>query len=385
MKDKLIIDLYNKNCLQFGEFKLKSGKTSPIYINLKNVISYPYILNTIVELLYEKIKLIDYTHVLGIPYGAIPFASVLSSKYNIPMLMMRKEMKKYGLKKLIEGEYTPESKLIVLEDTITTGSSLHSFIEQLETINLKPVSVITICDRRTEFKLLSNYTVLSLFTIDDIVRVLYKHKLIETKIYRELYSGENPTKIPFIPNNPINISKVIDIITLKQNQMCYIVEYTDYELLEDFVENNYNKFCVLKIYSNTIENFTPEKGRRLKTLALKYNFLIYDGYNFNTSKNTFFNELTLNNKFYEWVDIINVTFHHDDEVFKTIKFINHTQNKNIAVVYEGLESTTKIKHLLTDIVIGTTRVRLQNVFRFGYNNCDIYYKHCDGRKKPCAR
>ena len=118
MKEKLILDLYNSKCIQFGDFKLKSGKTSPIYIDLKNVISYPYILNTIVEIIYNKIKLLDYTHIMGIPYGGIPFASVLSSRYNIPMLMMRKETKKHGLKKLIEGEYTPYSKLIIIMEAI---------------------------------------------------------------------------------------------------------------------------------------------------------------------------------------------------------------------------------------------------------------------------
>ena len=375
MKEKLILDLYNKNCIQFGEFKLKSGKTSPIYINLKNVISYPYILNTIVELLYEKIQLLDYTHILGIPYGAIPFSSVLSSKYNIPMLMMRKETKKYGLKKLIEGEYTPSSKLIVLEDTITTGSSLKFFIEQLEKIELTPLSILTICDRRTDFELLGNYKVISIFTISDIVTVLYKNKLIEHSIYRELYNPVENKKINFKTNNQTNIDKLINIIKTKQTQVCYVFDSTDFELLVDFIIDNYNNFCILKIYSNIIEQFNSEKATILKELSKKYNFLIYDGYNFNTSKKIFINEITQNYKYYEWVDIINLTFNHDDEIFTSINYINKTHNKTISVVYDGTEGTTKIKHLLKDIVLGTSQINFKNIFKFGEKNCDIYYKY----------
>jgi uridine monophosphate synthetase len=375
MKEKLILDLFNKKCIRFGEFKLKSGKTSPIYIDLKNVISYPYILNTIVELIYNKITLIDYTHVLGIPYGGIPFASVLSSKFSIPMLMMRKEIKKYGLKKLIEGEYNSYSKLIIIEDTITTGSSLKQFIEQLDKINIKPVSIITICDRRTDYKLLSNYSIRSILTIDDIISVLYKNKMIEHKIYRELYNKNEHVKTHFDSGNNHMINKLIDIIKQKQTQTCYIIEYTDYNNIIDFIKQNNKKFCILKIFSSTIEHFSYDKAMYLKKLSIEYNFMLYEGYNFNTRNTIFFNEITLNNKYYEWVDIINISFRHDDDIFKTIDYINTKYTNKISVVYESIEDTPKIKNLLKDIAIGTTNIKFKNIFRFGYSDCDIFYKY----------
>ena len=375
MKEKLILDLYNSKCIQFGDFKLKSGKTSPIYIDLKNVISYPYILNTIVEIIYNKIKLLDYTHIMGIPYGGIPFASVLSSRYNIPMLMMRKETKKHGLKKLIEGEYTPYSKLIIIEDTITTGSSLKHFITQFEKINLKPQAIITICDRRTNFELLSDYRVMSILTIDDIVSVLYKNKFIEHSIYRELYLGTGPrVSGSFVPNNLHMLSKLLEIIKLKQNKTCYIIEYTNYDQIIDFIDKYKNDFCILKLFTATIEHFSYDKAKHLKKLSVENHFLIYDGYNFNTSKNIFFNEITLNTKFYDWVDLINISFTHDDEIFKTINHINKVHNKNISVVYESMEDSIKIKSLMKDIVLCTSSIKLQNIFTIGYKNSDIHYK-----------
>ena len=375
MKEKLILDLYNSKCIRFGDFKLKGGKTSSIYIDLKNVISYPYILNTIVEIIYNKIKLLNYTHIMGIPYGGIPFASVLSSRYNIPMLMMRKETKKHGLKKLIEGEYTSYSKLIIIEDTITTGSSLKHFITQFEKINMKPQAIITICDRRTNFEILGDYQVMSILTIDEIVSVLYKHKFIEHKLYRELNLGTGSiVSESFVPNNIHMLSKLLTIIKLKQNKTCYILEYTNYDQIIDFIDKYKNNFCILKLFTATIENFSYDKAKYLKKLSIDHHFLIYEGYNFNTSKNIFLNEITLNTKFYDWVDIINISFNHDDEIFKTIDYINTVHKKNISVVYESIEDSVKIKSLMKDIVLCTSSIKLRNIFTIGYKNSDILYK-----------
>ena len=59
MDYELILDLYKKKCIKFGKFTLKSGEISPIYIDLKAVISHNFLINKIVNSLQEKIKFID--------------------------------------------------------------------------------------------------------------------------------------------------------------------------------------------------------------------------------------------------------------------------------------------------------------------------------------
>ena len=103
--NNLIIDLYEKECIKIGNFVLKNGDVSPIYIDLKNIISYPYIINKISKIIWEKIKDIEFNNICGVPYGGIPISTIISSNNNIPLLMLRKEKKKYGTAKQIEGMY----------------------------------------------------------------------------------------------------------------------------------------------------------------------------------------------------------------------------------------------------------------------------------------
>ena len=59
-------------------------------------------------------------------------ATKLSLDHNIPMILIRKERKEYGTNKLIEGVYKNGQTCLMLDDVITTGSSLSESIKLLE-------------------------------------------------------------------------------------------------------------------------------------------------------------------------------------------------------------------------------------------------------------
>ena len=81
-----IKDLKDHNIIKYGNFILKSGEESNIYINLKNIISYPNIHKKISSELSNKINP-KINIICGTPYGAISFASIISISNNIPSSM----------------------------------------------------------------------------------------------------------------------------------------------------------------------------------------------------------------------------------------------------------------------------------------------------------
>lgn len=135
-----------------GEFVLKSGEKSNFYVDLKRLVSYPELIAEVSELLWttavkEKEDVPNF--VAGVPYGAIPLATIVSTNHGIPQLMLRKEQKDYGTKKLIEGAFTQSfgQSVILVEDVVTTGSSVQEQITVLNDNGFRVTKVVAVVFR----------------------------------------------------------------------------------------------------------------------------------------------------------------------------------------------------------------------------------------------
>ncbi|OGT37567.1 MAG: orotate phosphoribosyltransferase [Gammaproteobacteria bacterium RIFCSPHIGHO2_12_FULL_38_14] len=171
---KLIHSLYQIGVVQFGTFTLKSGQTSSIYINLRKIISYPSILKSIAMLMWEKAKSCPFDLICGVPYTAMPIATCISLDHDIPMIMRRKEKKEYGTKQLIEGVFEINQSCLIIEDVITTGSSILETITDVEYAGLHVKDVIALLDREQGGKeiIQKRYQLHTILTLTEVLNEL---------------------------------------------------------------------------------------------------------------------------------------------------------------------------------------------------------------------
>lgn len=141
--------LLEAGCIKFGDFTLKSGLHSPIYIDLRRIISSPSLLQKIGEAYLPLLKNLRFERLAGLPYAAIPIATAVSLQGNYPMIYPRKEVKAYGTKAEIEGEFHAGETALVIDDLATTGGSKFEAIEKLTAAGLLVKDVAVLVDRQS--------------------------------------------------------------------------------------------------------------------------------------------------------------------------------------------------------------------------------------------
>ncbi|NHJ33340.1 MAG: orotate phosphoribosyltransferase [Asgard group archaeon] len=124
-KDNIIKTLEKTGALKFGDFTLASGTKSKYYIDLRIIPNFPEEFNILID---EAVSYItkhfpDIEGIVAIPMAAIPFGTLIAHKLNKPYYILRKEPKKHGLKKMIEGEITKGQKILLVDDLVSSGFS----------------------------------------------------------------------------------------------------------------------------------------------------------------------------------------------------------------------------------------------------------------------
>ena len=152
MKDELL-KMLKESAYKKGEFTLSSGKSSDHYVNCKPVTLTGRGLTLASMMLLEHV---DTKVVAGLTLGADPLVSGVSVCSALDMrlidaLIVRKEAKGHGTKAWIEGREFPEgTKVVVLEDVITTGGSAIQAVKRLRDAGYKVDKVVTVVDRQVD-------------------------------------------------------------------------------------------------------------------------------------------------------------------------------------------------------------------------------------------
>jgi len=174
--------LLSAGCIKFGEFTLKSGLKSPIYIDLRRIISHPKLLADVAQAYLPLISNLKFSRIAGLPYAAIPIATAISLAGNYPMIYPRKEAKSYGTKAEIEGEYHAGETVLVIDDLATTGGSKFEAIEKLTAVGLVVKDVVVLVDRQSGAKESlgqAGFAMHSVLTISQLLEYWEKTEMVE--------------------------------------------------------------------------------------------------------------------------------------------------------------------------------------------------------------
>jgi len=139
--------LYDRGCVKFGTFTLKSGLTSPIYIDLRLLVSHPGLLRDVGSILAAEADGLTFDRIAAIPYAALPIGVAMALEIDCPMIYPRREAKQYGTRRAIEGAFEPGETALLVDDLITRGGSKLEAIESLEAADLTVKDVLVLIDR----------------------------------------------------------------------------------------------------------------------------------------------------------------------------------------------------------------------------------------------
>tara|TARA_R100001163_G_C5067780_1_gene207187 strand:- start:3367 stop:4800 length:1434 start_codon:yes stop_codon:yes gene_type:complete len=312
--NQIAMQLYKNGIVKFGQFKLRSGAMSPIYFDLRRLITEPTLINDVVR---QYTQLVDFVtdcggftrRVCGVAYTGIPIATVFSQQTGLPMIMKRKEAKDYGTRQLVEGDYKKGDHIVLLDDVITSGGSLLDTITILEKEGLIIDQIVVLIDRRPlktgrPNKLFGKYPLRIVYTMENLLCRM-KDQGVDIPI-------ELLPKYDF--SDRINLStnqatkRLMSIIATKCTNLVVSADVTTTSELLTLLNIVGPEICMVKTHMDIIKDFEYDKViPQMLDLAKKYNFMILEDRKFADIGNTLKLQFTKGiHRIAEWADFITV-------------------------------------------------------------------------------
>jgi uridine monophosphate synthetase len=138
--------LFDSGCIQFGDFTLKSGLASPIYVDLRLLVSHPPLLREVARALAEAAHELEFDRIAAIPFAGLPIGVAMALEMELPLIYPR-PVKAHGLRRAIEGTFEPGETALVVDDLISRGGSKLEAIAPLEASGLVVRDVLVLIDR----------------------------------------------------------------------------------------------------------------------------------------------------------------------------------------------------------------------------------------------
>tara|TARA_B100000941_G_scaffold270748_1_gene228923 strand:- start:597 stop:1229 length:633 start_codon:yes stop_codon:yes gene_type:complete len=192
------------NAIKFNTktlFNWSSGIKSPIYCDNRIILSYPtqreYIIDKMCDLIRKNYK--DNFTIAGVATGGIGIGSMISQKLNLPFIYVRSQPKEHGRKNQIEGYLNKKSKVLVVEDLISTGNSSINVVKCLQNNEANVIGLVSIFNYNFNISKI-NFDKLNI-TSRHLTDLKY---LIEYSLENKYLNQEDLVKIDYWKKNIIN-------------------------------------------------------------------------------------------------------------------------------------------------------------------------------------
>lgn len=140
--------------VELGDFTLASGASSDYYVDARRTTMTAAGQLLVGQVAYDVIRAsgLDPTHVGGLTLGADPIAYAIAHRSAIEgspidAFTVRKRAKDHGTRRRIEGGLPPTGRVLMIEDTMTTGRSTLQAVEAVRAHGSAIVGVLTLVDR----------------------------------------------------------------------------------------------------------------------------------------------------------------------------------------------------------------------------------------------
>ena len=191
--------LWDLGAIQFGDYTIgRTTQHSPVYVNLRLLISNPAALARIAGVMLDDIQTLqakrepqvaEFQRVCGIPFGGLHLATAFSLRSRVPLIYVHPAKERNGSRVFVEGLYTPEETVLLIDDLVTSGGGIIETAEFLRVnAGLYVKDVLVLLDRQEGARELlkhRGYNLISILGLEPMLNYLMASGLIDEEWYRK--------------------------------------------------------------------------------------------------------------------------------------------------------------------------------------------------------
>jgi uridine monophosphate synthetase len=336
MSNNLLQTLINVGIVQYGKFTLKCGEQSNIYCDFRKLISHPNVLQHVCLELGELLDTKNDIFIAGVPMGAIPFATIISTQHNIPSIMIRQERKQHGTNKIIEGDINNKYPIVLIEDVVTTGGSIMETIDIIKSEGMTIKEVVVILDRQKggvdKIKSLG-IPVKSLFTLSQLTNF-----------------------IPGSSDRPL-LNKIKNMIKTKNSNLILAADIPNHVTVIEMIDRLGPYLLGVKLHVDIFDiSVVPELISHVKHLKVKHNLLVIEDRKFADIPAIVAKQIQI---IKEWADIVTAHGIVGDEMMKTL------DNANVGILpIHQMSSANNLIDMKYSLMVKNMANKFKNIIGF---------------------